>query len=138
MPIGAHGQSDSSFGLTTAVDGGISCDVTVAHTESWLRPMNRPSEKALSLAEELSDYEHRGLTRADAINEMAEIIDETNRELVESAITLLDDAERHGGAPLPWHLARLKRALLGHEPLRTSPDTQTELFVETAAVAPPA
>jgi len=100
--------------------------------------MNRPSEIALSLAEELSDYERerRGLTRADAINEMAEIIDETHRELVESVITLLEDAERHGGMPLPWHLARLKHALLGHEPLRTSPDTQTELFIEPAAVAP--
>jgi len=63
------------------------------------------------------------------IHEMAEIIDESNRDLVEAVSALLLDAERHDDKPASWYLNRVKRAFLGHEPTHESLNGQSELFL---------
>jgi len=97
--------------------------------------MKQPSEKAERLAEEILDHVRYGLTRADAIRELAEMIDENCADLVESASTLLRDAESHRGAPDPFHLSQLQRALAGHQPTRTWPDTEPDLFAKSGGVS---
>ena len=92
--------------------------------------MKQPSEKAESLAEEIFDHVRYGLTQADAIRELAEMIDENCADLVESAGALLRDAESHRGVPDPIHLSQLQRALAGHQPTRTWPDTEPDLFAK--------
>jgi len=93
--------------------------------------MKRPSEKAESLAEEILDHVRYGLTRADAIRELAEMIDENCAELVESANALLRDAaEVNRSVPHPVYLSQLQRALADHQPSRTWPDTEPDLFAK--------
>src|SRR6267154_2428104 len=93
-----------------------------------LRHMKQPSEKASSLAEEVIDFVSHGSSRADTIRELADMIDETNGELVESVTALLHDAELAGNPPYPLSLSQLRRVLSGYKPLRAGPDTQTEFF----------
>ena len=96
--------------------------------------MKRPSEKALSLGEEIFDYVAYGLTRSDAIQELAEMVDESNGELLEAVSTLLLDAERHGGVPATLYVAQLRRVFADYEPVPWPPDSQGEL----AGITPPA
>ena len=46
--------------------------------------MKQPSEKALRLAEEIFDHVAYGLTRSDVLQELAEMVDESNGNLLES------------------------------------------------------
>jgi len=88
--------------------------------------MKRPSEKALSLAEELFDHVAYGLTRRDAIQELAEMVDESNGDLLEVAHAVLEDAQRNGGVPAAFHVAQLRRVFLDYEPIPWPPDAQGE------------
>jgi hypothetical protein len=90
--------------------------------------MTQPSEKALSLAEEILDFSTRGLTREDAIQELAQMIDEMNGDLVEAAAASLECASLTCNLPSTPCLAQLKRVVTGYRPLRLGPDTQTEFF----------
>jgi hypothetical protein len=89
--------------------------------------MKRPSEKALSLGEEILNYVAYGLTRHDAIQELAELVDEANGELLEAVSAVLQDAERNGGVPAALHVAHLRRVFPSYEPIPWPPDTQGEL-----------
>lgn len=89
--------------------------------------MKRPSEKALQLGEELFNYVPYGLTRANAILEMAEAADESNRGLVDAVRAMLQDAQRHGGVPAAFHLAHLQRVFSDYEPIAWPSAAQGEL-----------
>jgi hypothetical protein len=88
--------------------------------------MNRPSEKALRLGEELFDYVPYGLTRANAVQELAEMVDEANQDLFEAAHAILDDAQRNGGVPAASYIANLRRVFLDYEPITWPSDAQGE------------
>jgi hypothetical protein len=96
--------------------------------------MKRPSERALGLAEEILDHVRYGLTRADAIYELAEMIDEHNEELLSAISATLRDAERHGGLAGLGPLAELREAARDYQPLRTAADDHPDLFVEQPAM----
>lgn len=87
-----------------------------------------PSEKAVQLAEELLDYAHPGMTRAAAIREMATMIDESNRELIEVVDALLADVERTGSGQHAVLLNHLRTISLNYEPHSVAAETQHELF----------
>lgn len=89
--------------------------------------MNRSSEKALILGEEIFDYVAYGLTRSDAIQELAEMVDESNGELLEAVSAVLQDAQRHEGVPTAFHVAHLQRVFSDYEPSPWPPDSQGEL-----------
>ena len=89
--------------------------------------MKRPSEKALSLGEELFNYVAYGLTRSDAIQELAEMVDQSNGELLEAVCALLEDAHRNGGVPAAFHVAHLQRIFSDYQPIPWPPDSQGEL-----------
>jgi len=91
------------------------------------RPMKRPSEKALSLGEEIFDYVSYGLTRSDAIQELAEMADESNGDLLEAVSAVLRDAQLNGGVPTAFHVAHLQRVFPNYEPIPWPPDSQGEL-----------
>src|SRR5215471_10919238 len=59
-----------------------------------IRPMNHPSEKALSIAEEMLDYVHPGMSRAAALRELAGMIDEMNADLVDAVTALTHEVKR--------------------------------------------
>ncbi|MCU0786263.1 MAG: hypothetical protein MUF81_19895 [Verrucomicrobia bacterium] len=88
--------------------------------------MKRPSEKALSLAEEIFNHVAYGLTRRDAIQELAEMVDESNGSLLESVSAMLEDAQRNGGVPTAFHVAQLRRVFSDYEPIPGPPDAQGE------------
>ena len=96
--------------------------------------MKRPSERALDLAEEILDHVRYGLTRADALYELAEMIDENNHELLCAAGSALRDAERNGGLPGADALTQLRVALRDYQPLRSPADEPPDLFVEQPAM----
>jgi hypothetical protein len=89
--------------------------------------MKRPSEKALSLGERIFDHVAYGLTRSDAIQELAEMADESNGELLEAVSAVLEDARRNGGVPAAFHVAHLQRVFSYYEPIPWPPDAQGEL-----------
>ena len=89
--------------------------------------MNRPSEKALKVGEELLDHVAYGLTRNDTIKELAEMVDESNADLLAAINALLADAQRNGGVPAAFHVANLRSVLAGYDPLPPLPDSQGEL-----------
>lgn len=89
--------------------------------------MKRPSEKALRLGEELFDYVPYGLTRANAIQELAEMTDESNHALLEAVSAVLQDAQRNGGVPAAFHVAQLQRVFSDYEPIAWPSDSQAEL-----------
>ena len=87
----------------------------------------RPSEPALRLGAELLDYSAYGLTRRDAIRELAEMADEVNREPIDAVRALLQDAQCHGGVPAAVHVAHLRRVFADYEPGSGPLDSQPEL-----------
>jgi hypothetical protein len=95
--------------------------------------MKRPSDRALGLAEEIMDHVRYGLTRTDALYELAEMIDEHNDELLSAIGAALRDAERHGGLAGPDTLAELRETARDYRPLRTAADDHPDLFVEQPA-----
>ena len=95
------------------------------HQPPW--PLKRPSQKALDLGEELLDYVSYGLTRKDAIHELAEMVDESNSELLKAVSALLQGAQHNGGVPAPFHTADLQRVFADYEPTPSPLDAQVEL-----------
>lgn len=89
--------------------------------------MNRPSEKALTLGEELFDYVPYGLTRFNAVQELAEMVDEANQDLLEAVRAVLLDAQRAGGLPAAFHVTHLQRVFAEYEPVIWSFEAQGEL-----------
>ena len=69
--------------------------------------MKRPSERALNLADEGLAYLCPGLTRADALHELAEMVDQNNSERVRAALAVAGNAALHGYLPETATLARL-------------------------------
>lgn len=95
--------------------------------------MKRPSEHALDLAEAILNHVNYGLTRADALYELAEMIDDYNGELLSAAGAALRDAERNGGFTSSDALAQLRDALRGYQPSRTGLGDHPDLFVARPA-----
>lgn len=95
--------------------------------------MKRPSEHALDFAEAILDHVSYGLTRADALYELAEMIDDYNTELLSAVGATLRDAERNGGFTSPDSLAQLRDALRGYQPLRTGLGDHPDLFIARPA-----
>lgn len=89
--------------------------------------MNRPSEKALRLGEELFAYVPYGLTPGNAIQELAEMVDESNCALLEAVRVVLEDAELNGGVPAAFSVTQLQRAFADYEPLVWPSSAQGEL-----------
>jgi hypothetical protein len=89
--------------------------------------MNRPSETALTLGEALFDYVPYGMTRFIAVQELAEMVDESNRELLEAVRAVLLDAQGNGGVPAAIHVAHLQRAVSEYEPIAWTAEVQDEL-----------
>lgn len=101
--------------------------------------MSRPSEKALTLAEDLLDYVHPGMPRAAAVQEMAQMIDEMNSELVEVVSSAVNELEKCGHGPSYALLTHLRRIALDYKPCVIDSQVQHELFAsETATVTQPA
>ena len=96
--------------------------------------MKRPSEKALKLGEELFDCVLYGRTHSDSINDLAEMADESNRELLEAVIAVLKNAQRNGGVPSAFHVAHLQEVFSDYVPIPWPSDSQGEL----AGLVPPA
>lgn len=88
--------------------------------------MKKPSEYALDLAEEVFDHVRYGLTRADAIHELAEMIDEHTAKLLQSIQGLINDATRHGGAPGRNTVTDLKTTMREYQPVRPPNGHQPE------------
>ena len=97
--------------------------------------MNRASERAMALAEEILDHVRYGLTRADALQELAEMIDEHNADLLQAANTLINDAVRRHGLVDPHYLSHLKQVVADHQPVPVEPEAQRDLF-QAATPAP--
>ena len=96
--------------------------------------MQRPSEKALRLGEEIFDYVAHGLTRSDAIQELAEMVDESNRDLLQAVSAVLQDAQRNGRLPAAFLVAHLRQVFADYEPIPRLSDAQGEL----TGLVPPA
>jgi hypothetical protein len=90
--------------------------------------MNRPSEKALSIAEDLLDYVHPGMSRVAAAQEIATFIDEMNADLIGTVNALLEEAERSGPGPHAVLLAHLREVVADYRPWQRDSDGQHELF----------
>lgn len=95
--------------------------------------MKRPSERALDLADDILDHVHHGLTRAEALYELADMIDDSNLELLQAIRSALRDAGRDSGLPSPEALAHLKDTLHDYLPLRPVTDDHRELFARQPA-----
>jgi len=89
--------------------------------------MKRPSEKALSLAEEIFDHVAYGLTRSDALQELAEMVDESNGALLEAVSAVLEDSHHNTGVPAAFHVSQLQRVFSDYQPTPWPPDSQGEL-----------
>jgi hypothetical protein len=90
--------------------------------------MSRPSEKALTLAEDLLDYVHPGMPRGAAIQEMAQMIDEMNSALVEVVCAAVDEFEKSSHGPSSALLTHLRRVALDYKPYVIDSQAQHELF----------
>lgn len=95
--------------------------------------MKRPSERALDLAESILDHVRYGLTRADALYELAEMIDEHNDELLSAVGATLREAERSGGLASPDTLVPLREATRDYQPAHPEAGDHPDLFVEQPA-----
>ena len=93
--------------------------------------MKRPSERALDLADEILDHVRHGLTRADALYELADMIDESNAELLQAARAVVGKAAGNGSHPGPEAVARLKETLREYQPLRPAASEQDALFPQS-------
>jgi hypothetical protein len=97
--------------------------------------MTRPSEKALCIAEDLLDYVHPGMTRAAALHEVADMVDEMNSELVETVSALLVEVERTGPGPHATLFHHLRELLADYKPWHVATDHQHELFPSLTSTA---
>ena len=79
--------------------------------------MNKPSEKAAALAEELVGYVHPGMTRAAAVREVAEMIDDANEELLATISRVLADAQQCGAGACSVSIADLRKAVRSYQRL---------------------
>jgi plasmid stabilization system protein ParE len=79
--------------------------------------MNRPSDKALALAEELVDYVHPGMPRAAATREVAEMIDAANEELLATIDRVLADTGQCGVSACSMSMSDLRKILRNYQPL---------------------
>lgn len=102
--------------------------------------MIRPSEKSLSIAEDLLDYVHPGMTRAAALQEVAQMVDEMNSELVTAVQALLAELERTGKGSNTVLAGHLRHLLADYTPWHTNDAAQHELFTAPTKShnAPPA
>lgn len=82
----------------------------------------------MALAEEVLDHVRYGLTRADALQELAGMIDEHNADLLQAANAVINDAARHHGLVDAHYLSQLKQALADHQPIPAEPAAQCDLF----------
>jgi len=82
----------------------------------------------MALADEILDYVGYGLTRADAAQELAEVIDEHYADLVQAARNLIADAAHRQGAVDAHSLAQLQRILAEYQPFAAEPANQPDLF----------
>jgi len=78
--------------------------------------MKRPSERALNLADEILDYLRPGLTRADALHELAEMVDRNNSKRLRAARAVAGNAAFNGCLSDTATLARLKKVLSIYPP----------------------
>ena len=90
--------------------------------------MKRPSERALELADEILDHVRYGLTRADALHELADMIDESNGELLRAARAVAGDITRNGRPPDREAVARLREVLHDYQPWPVAVGDQEEFF----------
>ena len=97
--------------------------------------MIKPSEKSLCIAEELVDYVHPGMSRAAAIQEVAQMLDEMNSELVEAVSALVNDASAPDPQSQAVLLEHLKETLAQYQPWRVKNERQHELFVSNTSTA---
>jgi hypothetical protein len=95
--------------------------------------MKRPSERALDLADEILDHVRHGLTRADALYELAIMVDETNAELLQAARAVVETAGRNGSAPDAEAMARLREVLREYQPWPVAASDRKEFFPETTS-----
>jgi len=93
--------------------------------------MIRPSEKSLGIAEDLLDYVHPGMTRAAALQEVAQMVDEMNSELIESIQSLLAELEQSGKSSNTVLTNHLRHVLADYTPWHTDNSAQHELFTAT-------
>lgn len=97
--------------------------------------MTRPSEKALCIAEELIDYVHPGMTRAAALHEIANMVDEMNSELVEAISAMLAEVERSSPDSHTALFNHLRELLSDYKPWRVETERQHELFPANTSTA---
>jgi hypothetical protein len=90
--------------------------------------MIRPSEKSLGIAEDLLDYVHPGMTRAAALQEVAQMVDEMNGELLESIQSLLAELEQSDKGSNAVLINHLRHVLVDYTPWHTDNSAQHELF----------
>jgi len=90
--------------------------------------MIRPSEKSLGIAEDLLDYVHPGMTRAAALQEVAQMVDEMNVELVEAVQALLAELEQSDRGAKTVLINHLRHILVDYTPWHTNNAAQHELF----------
>lgn len=91
--------------------------------------MSRPSEKALSIAEELLDYVHPGMSRAAAIEEIATIVDDMNAELLEVVSALVAEAQKSNSGQYAVLINHLREISANYKPEHGDSEAQHELFV---------
>jgi hypothetical protein len=90
--------------------------------------MSRPSEKALSIAEELLDYVHPGMNRAAAIEEIAGIVDDMNADLLEVVTALVNEAQKGNSGQYAILLNHLREISANYKPAHKDAEGQHELF----------
>ena len=95
--------------------------------------MKRPSDQALDLAEKILDHVRYGLTRADALYELADMIDESNEELLRAVRSALREAEWRSGPSSSEATVQLRETLREYLPQRTETDAQRDLFLSQPA-----
>lgn len=93
--------------------------------------MKRPSERALDLADEILNQVRHRMTRADAMYELADMVDESNAELLEAVRAVVAGVAHNGSGPSPEALARLRDVVRAYQPWPVAPVTREELFPET-------
>lgn len=97
--------------------------------------MSHPSEKATSIAEELVDYVHPGMSHNAAVREIATMIDSMNVELLEVTAALLREADTIGLSRQTVLLNQLSKIVAAYEPVKSDSTGQHELFALNAATA---